>query len=132
MRIHHLNCATMRPPLAPQMVAHVLLLERPDGLVLVDTGLGTTDVERRHRRLGRGFMAAVRPVLDNRETAVEQVRALGAHYVSGTVDDCIKASDIIIECTGAPSIVHACITKPPDLASQAQAKGSKAATSTHQ
>lgn len=85
MRIHHLNCATMRPPLAPQMVAHVLLLERPDGLVLVDTGLGTTDVERRHRRLGRGFMAAVRPVLDNRETAVEQVRALG--FDPGDVTD---------------------------------------------
>ncbi len=76
MRISHLNCATMRPPLAPRMVAHVLLLERPDGLTLVDTGFGTADVADKHR-LGRPFLAAVRPALDEAETAVAQVRALG-------------------------------------------------------
>lgn len=76
MRIHHLNCATMRPPLAPPMVAHVLLLERADGLMLVDTGLGTGDIAHR-KRLGTGFALAVRPVLDPAETALAQVRALG-------------------------------------------------------
>ncbi|KRB76386.1 hypothetical protein ASE01_15500 [Nocardioides sp. Root190] len=76
MRIHHLNCATMRPPLSPPMVAHVLLLERADGLVLVDTGFGTGDLAEK-KRLGRPFLAAVRPVLDPAETALAQVRALG-------------------------------------------------------
>lgn len=76
MRIHHLNCATMRPPLAPPMVAHVLLLERPDGLVLVDTGFGTADLADR-KRLGRPFLTMVRPALEDAETAVAQVRALG-------------------------------------------------------
>ncbi|WP_278257841.1 MBL fold metallo-hydrolase [Nocardioides convexus] len=76
MRISHLNCATMRPPLAPRMVAHVLLLERPDGLTLVDTGFGTADLADKHR-LGRPFLAAVRPALDPGETALAQVRALG-------------------------------------------------------
>lgn len=76
MRIHHLNCATMRPPLAPTMVAHVLLLERPDGLALVDTGFGTDDLADKGR-LGRPFHLAVRPVLDPGETAVAQIRALG-------------------------------------------------------
>lgn len=76
MRIHHLNCATMRPPLAPPMVAHVLLVERPDGLVLVDSGFGTEDLAQR-KRLGRPFLATVRPVLDPAETALAQVQALG-------------------------------------------------------
>ncbi|HWJ10839.1 MAG TPA: MBL fold metallo-hydrolase [Nocardioides sp.] len=76
MRIHHLNCATMRPPLAPPMVAHVLLLERPDGLVLVDSGFGTGDIADR-KRLGRPFLGMVRPALDGAETALAQVRALG-------------------------------------------------------
>lgn len=77
MRIHHLNCATMRPPLAPPMVAHVLLLERPGGLVLVDSGFGTDDLADKGKRLGRPFVAGVRPALDPAETAVAQVRALG-------------------------------------------------------
>lgn len=76
MRIHHLNCATMRPPLAPMMVAHVLLLETERGLVLVDTGLGTGDLAD-PGRLGRGFRALVRPSCDVGETALAQVRALG-------------------------------------------------------
>lgn len=76
MHIHHLNCATMRPPLAPQMVAHVLLLERSDGLVLVDTGFGTADLAQ-PKRLGRPFVAAVRPSLAAEETAIAQVRARG-------------------------------------------------------
>ena len=49
--IHHLNCATMRPHgslggrVGPgSIVAHCLLVERPDGLLLVDTGFGTGDI----------------------------------------------------------------------------------------
>ncbi len=44
MRVHHLNAATMRPAgtfggrLSPtEMVAHTLVVERPEGLLLVDT-----------------------------------------------------------------------------------------------
>ena len=49
--VHHLNCATMRPVGAfggrvsvERMVAHCLLVERADGLLLVDTGFGTDDI----------------------------------------------------------------------------------------
>lgn len=76
MIIHHLNCASMRPLLAPPMVAHVLLVERADGLTLVDTGFGTDDLADRHR-LGRPFLSMVRPTLSPGETAIAQVRALG-------------------------------------------------------
>ena len=82
-RIHHLNCGTMRPLGAPggrlmprRMVAHCLLVERPEGLVLVDSGFGTGDLADK-RRLGRPFLAGVRPVLDGSETAQAQNRALG-------------------------------------------------------
>ncbi|WP_183096272.1 MBL fold metallo-hydrolase [Nocardioides stalactiti] len=76
MRIHHLNCATMRPALSPPMVAHVLLVERADGLLLVDTGFGTSDLAD-PGRLGKPFQLVVRPVLDPGETALAQVKALG-------------------------------------------------------
>lgn len=81
-RVHHLNCATMRPPagrlglLPDRLVAHCLLVERADGLVLVDTGIGTADVADR-RRLGAPFVTIVGAVLDESETAVAQVRRLG-------------------------------------------------------
>jgi glyoxylase-like metal-dependent hydrolase (beta-lactamase superfamily II) len=82
-RVHHLNCATIRPATSfggrvtpPRMVSHVLLVERPDGLVLVDTGFGTADLAR-PARLGRPFLAAMRPALDLAEAAVTQVQRLG-------------------------------------------------------
>ena len=83
MTIHHLNCATMHPVgsfggrVSPtSMVAHCLLVERPGGLLLVDTGFGTDDVAD-PRRLGQPFRAIVRPELRREETALAQVTALG-------------------------------------------------------
>ena len=43
MKVHHLNCGTMQMPGFP-MVAHVLLIETDNGLVLVDTGFGLDDI----------------------------------------------------------------------------------------
>lgn len=81
--IHHLNCATMRPygsfggrMAPPDVVAHCLLVERPDGLLLVDTGFGTADLAD-PRRLGRPFLAVMRPAFDAAEPALAQVEALG-------------------------------------------------------
>jgi glyoxylase-like metal-dependent hydrolase (beta-lactamase superfamily II) len=74
--IHHLNCGTMCPHAGPDLVCHVLLIEGPDGLVLVDTGFGTGDVER-PGQLGRMFNTLVRPKLDRTETALSQLQARG-------------------------------------------------------
>jgi glyoxylase-like metal-dependent hydrolase (beta-lactamase superfamily II) len=83
--IHHLNCGTLRPVgtvggrLAPRrLVAHCLLVERAEGLLLVDTGFGCDDV-RNPGRLGRPFVMVMRPALDLAETAAEQLRRLGHH-----------------------------------------------------
>jgi glyoxylase-like metal-dependent hydrolase (beta-lactamase superfamily II) len=77
MRVHHLNCGTMRPPLTPALVAHVLLVETEHaGLVLVDTGFGLDDIAAPATRLGAS-RRLIRPVLDPAETAIRQVEALG-------------------------------------------------------
>jgi glyoxylase-like metal-dependent hydrolase (beta-lactamase superfamily II) len=60
-----------------RMVAHVLLLETAkDGLVLVDTGFGTRDIEGK-TPLSRAFRGLCGPRLDLAETAIEQIRARG-------------------------------------------------------
>ncbi len=87
MKVHHLNCGSMCPIgrrlltgqgawLAPaHLCCHCLLIEGRDGLILVDTGLGTGDVLA-PRRLGLGFQA-LRPTLMMEETALHQIRELG-------------------------------------------------------
>jgi glyoxylase-like metal-dependent hydrolase (beta-lactamase superfamily II) len=68
MRIHHLNCGTLRPLggrtvngnrlpfLSARMVTHCLLVEADGRLVLVDTGFGLTDIARMRR-----LRSALRP-----------------------------------------------------------------------
>lgn len=88
MRIHHLNCGTCCPPGgrlfdgttdAPQahLVCHCLLVEAPDGLVLVDTGYGTRDIARPRDRLAEFFIQLNQPQLRMEETALAQVQGLG-------------------------------------------------------
>lgn len=89
MRVHHLNCGSMRPfggrlvdgrpgfLRTGAMVCHCLLVETGDGLVLVDTGLGTGDVTDPAASLTGMFRRVARPVLDVEETAVRQVVRLG-------------------------------------------------------
>jgi glyoxylase-like metal-dependent hydrolase (beta-lactamase superfamily II) len=84
--VHHLNCATMCPVAGfllggaawrGHMIAHVLLVETErDGLVLVDTGFGTRDIEGK-TGLSRSFRTMVGPTLDRHETAIEQIHARG-------------------------------------------------------
>ena len=89
MRVHHLNCGTMCPFSArlvngtggyferATLVCHCLLVETDDGLVLVDTGLGTADVADPKGRLGAGFAALAGAKLDRDETALAHVTRLG-------------------------------------------------------
>jgi glyoxylase-like metal-dependent hydrolase (beta-lactamase superfamily II) len=90
MNVHHLDVCTMCPfggrlvtggegPVlaAGEMVAHALVCETKDGIVLVDTGIGLEDVRAPARRLGRGFVAFARPRLREEQTAARQIEALG-------------------------------------------------------
>jgi glyoxylase-like metal-dependent hydrolase (beta-lactamase superfamily II) len=87
MKVHHLNCATQRPPGGrlvsgsgtiggAVLVTHCLLIETADGLVLVDTGFGLQDVAD-PKSLPAGLRAFARPKLDIAETAAAQIDALG-------------------------------------------------------
>jgi glyoxylase-like metal-dependent hydrolase (beta-lactamase superfamily II) len=76
MKVHHLNCGTMRPPATPLLVCHVLLVETEAGLVLVDTGYGLADIAKPAQRLGPA-RHLFKPVLDPQETAVIQIERLG-------------------------------------------------------
>lgn len=75
LRVHHLNCGTMNTSVGT-MVCHVLLIETPGGLVLVDSGMSESDFADPAARLG-----PMRHVLglakDPREFAINQVRDLG-------------------------------------------------------
>ncbi len=87
-RIHHINCGTMCPRgerlvtgeggvlSRGRFICHVLLIERSDGLALIDTGFGTEQVQN-PSKLGIPFRAFLSPRPTMAETAVEQVRALG-------------------------------------------------------
>lgn len=89
VRVHHLSCATICHPggrlwdgrsgvlRTARLVCHCLLLEVEDGLVLVDTGLGTADLAQPRRRLGPLWLLYSRPLLDPEQTALAQVRRLG-------------------------------------------------------
>ena len=88
MRVHHLNCGTCCPaggrlfdgrtdgPLA-HLVCHCMLVETSAGLVLIDTGFGTRDVNHPHERLSEFFLKLNNVQLRPEETAIAQVRALG-------------------------------------------------------
>jgi glyoxylase-like metal-dependent hydrolase (beta-lactamase superfamily II) len=89
MRIHHLNCGCMCPvggrlwdgvsrgPTA-QLVCHCLLVETDSsGLVLVDTGFGSRDVEDPYGRLSPLFIHMNRIQLEHRYTALAEVTSRG-------------------------------------------------------
>lgn len=81
-RVHHLDCGTLCPVAGAlvakaELVCHCVLVERPGGLVLVDTGLGLADLAEPRSRLGSSFVAVARPRLDAASAAVRQVEALG-------------------------------------------------------
>lgn len=88
LRIHHLSCGTMCPlggrymdgfshGFSSHLVCHCLAIETEQGLVLVDTGFGTQDVQRPHERLSGFFLNFNRIQLDPKKTALRQIEKLG-------------------------------------------------------
>lgn len=88
MRIHHLNCGTHCPlggaffdassrGLLARLVTHCLLIEAPDGLVLIDTGYGVEDVRHPHPRISRFMRTLLNIRLRETDTALRQIEALG-------------------------------------------------------
>lgn len=77
MRVHHLNCGTMRPLATPGgLVCHVLLVETENVLALIDSGLGLRDAEAPGQRFGPSRLF-LRPAFAPAEAAINQIRELG-------------------------------------------------------
>lgn len=74
--VHHLNCGTFNTKFVGRLVTHVLLCETEDGLVLVDSGIGSHDMRSPSKKLGISAMA-LNPALSKSETALEQIQSLG-------------------------------------------------------
>jgi glyoxylase-like metal-dependent hydrolase (beta-lactamase superfamily II) len=90
MKIHHLNCVSSCP-LGGRLMdgrsgsilergklcCHCMLLEMPNMLVLVDTGLGLRDVANPRARLSGFFLKLMSPDFREEMTAARQIEALG-------------------------------------------------------
>lgn len=74
-KVHHLNCGSFCA-LGHHSGCHVLLIEAPKGLVLVDTGYGEKDVLDPNRRLGLG-PRLLGAELNLALTAKRQIQKLG-------------------------------------------------------
>ncbi|HEX7666550.1 MAG TPA: MBL fold metallo-hydrolase [Polyangiaceae bacterium] len=89
MRVHHLDCLSMCPfggslvgdeggiTTRTRLVAHCLLVERKNGLLLVDTGAGLQDADDPYARYGRAFVWSANAQITRERCAIEQIRALG-------------------------------------------------------
>jgi glyoxylase-like metal-dependent hydrolase (beta-lactamase superfamily II) len=90
MKVSHLSCGTMCPRAAPlfydagvpqserRLVCHCLLIETDrHGLVLVDTGFGSADLEGSRARVRGMFRVMNRPRIGPGERAIDQVRLFG-------------------------------------------------------
>ncbi len=78
--LHHLSCGVIQPPAppnAPAAACHVLLLETPSALVLVDTGIGLLDCLHPLDRLGPQLINDVGFRPNERLTALRQIEARG-------------------------------------------------------
>lgn len=131
MKIHHLNCGSMRqldptydgPPSAPA-VNHCLLVETPDsGLVLVETGLGLDNIRRPADTLG-AWAEMAEPVLHEEETAIRQIARKG--FDPNDVRHVIVTHLDVDHCGGLPDFpqatvhvlaaeLHAATTEAPSL-----------------
>lgn len=72
-KVHHVNGGVLHAPPNPRAICHCLLLEDPNGLAVVDTGIGLRDAER----LDRQLVAMAGFQFDEAETAARQVEGLG-------------------------------------------------------
>lgn len=85
MQVHSINGGTLVVEGYPTVVCHCLLVESPDGLVLVDTGIGLEDVKDPEGRLGRTLIDQAGFQFHEWDTAARRIEAPG-HSVEDVRD----------------------------------------------
>ncbi|MFD5830775.1 MBL fold metallo-hydrolase [Lentzea sp. NPDC060358] len=114
MRIHHLNCGSMRSveptreglPSIPA-VNHCLLAETDHGLVLVETGLGLGNVRDPAGTLDPSWVAQVEPALEEEETAIRQIERMG--FDATDVRHVVLTHLDVDHCGGLPDFLGAAV-----------------------
>ncbi len=77
MKIHHLNCGTLKAPFVQiDSIVYCLLVETSRGLVLIDTGFGSRDYTHPAQKM-RFFLRWMGVPKLQEETALAQVQSLG-------------------------------------------------------
>lgn len=76
-KVHHINCGTLSVPPYGTATCHCLLLEDPQGLALIDVGIGLQDVQNPLQRLGQELIDLAGFQFHEEDTAVRQVERLG-------------------------------------------------------
>jgi len=87
IQIHHLNCVDIQSSQYGQAIGHCLLLETPDKLILIDTGIGLLDTQKPKERIGSQFIDLVGFRFNEQNTAIRQIEALGLNPAK--VTDCV-------------------------------------------
>ncbi|MDT8274323.1 MAG: MBL fold metallo-hydrolase, partial [Desulfomonilia bacterium] len=112
MKIHHINCETMKISkifsagrIPDHAVCHCLLIETGQGLVLIDSGIGTRDMVDPSRLGPTGYLLPLREDMD--ETALNQVLTLG--YKTDDVRHIILTHLDLDHTGGIPDFPHAAI-----------------------
>lgn len=112
MKIHHLNCGTFRPwggrliNRTPAIsTCHVFLIETDQGLVMVDTGIGTADMKDLRRIGPMRFLLNTQKKQE--DTALSQVSCLG--YDPGEVTHIILTHMDLDHTGGLPDFPKAAI-----------------------
>jgi glyoxylase-like metal-dependent hydrolase (beta-lactamase superfamily II) len=85
MNVHHLNCGILHAPPYPPAACHCLLVEGPAGLVLIDTGIGLSDVANPLERIGQPLIDLAGFQFHEELTAARQIERLG--YRAADVTD---------------------------------------------
>ena len=77
MKVHHLNCGTLKAPFIDiDSIVYCLLIETSSGLVLIDTGFGSQDYTAPTLKM-RFFLYYMGVPINQEETALYQVQEIG-------------------------------------------------------
>lgn len=86
-QLYHLNCLTIVTPINDNVCGHCLLLNHHGRLILIDTGIGISDVLYPESRIGQPLIDMVGYRFNRNQTAFEQIKQLG--FDPASVTDCI-------------------------------------------
>jgi len=85
--LHHLNCVKIVSPVNENVSGHCILIEEPNAMALIDTGIGLQDIQNPEERIGQQLINIVGYHFDTEMTAIRQIEKLGLDPKK--VTDCV-------------------------------------------